>query len=48
MLRSFNEENKAVRDGAQNQCRNLRQSIDTNVAEHQRALSDEDESSQLL
>lgn len=48
VLRSFNEDVRQVRDGAQTQCRNLRQSIDANVVEHQRAISDQDDSRQLV
>ena len=44
VLKSFNEDIKHVRDGAQTQCKILKQQFDANVVEHQRAITDQDDS----
>lgn len=47
LLKGFNDEVRAVSDGAQHQCKVLRQTINQNLAEHRHAVQDQEDTAAL-
>lgn len=47
VLRDFNDEVHAVSEGAQKQNKTLRKTIDTSMAEHKRAIQEQDDTAKL-